>query len=219
MSTGVYIRNSEMKTGRHMLGRKPSKETIEKILKSRAGYSHSDEVKKKISNGLKGHLVSLESRKKMSNSQSGKKHSEEHKTKQSIIMMGHKHSEETKQKIGNANRGKKKPPFSIERRRKMGDAHRGNKCHLWRGGITPINQQIRTSFEYKLWRESVFKRDNWTCIWCGQQGGKLNADHIKPFAYFPELRFAIDNGRTLCIDCHRKTETYANNYKKLIKKI
>ena|SRR3990167_911954 len=57
-------------------------------------------------------------------------------------------------------------------------------------------------------RRVFFQRDNWTCIWCGLYGGNLNADHIKPFAYFPELRFAIDNGRTLCVDCHRKTGTW-----------
>ena len=82
------------------------------------------------------------------------------------------------------------------------------KHHNWRGGVTKINERIRKSIEYKLWRESVFKRDNFTCVWCGQRGGKLNADHIKPFALYPELRFAIDNGRTLCRECHRKTDTY-----------
>lgn len=79
----------------------------------------------------------------------------------------------------------------------------------WRGGITPINLKIRTSAEYKLWRKSVFDRDNYTCVFCGIRGGRLNADHIKPFAEFPDLRLSLDNGRTLCEPCHRNTPTYA----------
>jgi len=86
--------------------------------------------------------------------------------------------------------------------------NKGNKSPNWKGGITPINKQIRFSLEYKLWRRSVFERDKYTCIWCGQKGGTLNADHIKPFALFPELRFSIDNGRTLCVPCHKTTDTY-----------
>ena len=78
--------------------------------------------------------------------------------------------------------------------------------------ITPINIKIRSSLEYKLWRRAVFERDNYNCIWCGNnKGGNLNADHIKSFALYPELRFAIDNGRTLCIDCHKTTESYLKN--------
>ena len=77
----------------------------------------------------------------------------------------------------------------------------------WKGGITPINKVIRYSEEYKLWRQAVFKRDNYQCIWCGSNTG-IEADHIKQFALFPELRFAIDNGRTLCHECHKTTETY-----------
>lgn len=62
------------------------------------------------------------------------------------------------------------------------------KHHLWRGGITPLNQKIRASTEYKLWRRTVFERDSYKCIWCrDSKGGNLEADHIKPFAYFPEL--------------------------------
>ena len=111
---------------------------------------------------------------------------------------GHPHSEETKKKLSEFAKKIGRKPTII----KSGEEH-----YRWKGGITPMNQMIRKSEEYKLWRKSVFERDNYICIWCGKNGG-VEADHIKPFSLFPELRFAIDNGRTLCKECHRKTDTY-----------
>jgi len=138
--------------------------------------------------------------------------------------IGTKHTEEHKRKISVSNTGKKRPKtqehidkikvgFSKEMRKKISDSKKKENNPNWKGGISPVNALIRMSAEYRLWREAVFTRDNWTCIWCGVRGGKLNADHIKPFAHYPELRFAIDNGRTLCIDCHKKTDTYGFNNK------
>ena len=88
---------------------------------------------------------------------------------------------------------------------------RGKLHWNWKGGATSKNEKLRRTRQYKLWRIAVFERDNYTCIWCGVRGGRLNADHIKPFSQYPELRFAIDNGRTLCLSCHRKTKTYGGN--------
>lgn len=83
----------------------------------------------------------------------------------------------------------------------------------WKGGVTPVRKKLYFSKEYKLWRTAVFERDGYTCIWCGKRGGELQADHIKPWARYPELRFAIDNGRTLCKKCHMTTDTWGvRNY-------
>ena len=128
-------------------------------------------------------------------------------------MWGKKHTKESIEKMRKARLGLK---FSLESRKRCSNAKKGDKHPNWRGGITPINQRIRYSFEMKLWRKAVFERDKYTCIWCGdKKGGNLNADHIKPFALYPELRFAIDNGRTLCVNCHKTTETYGGNTKDL----
>lgn len=79
----------------------------------------------------------------------------------------------------------------------------------WKGGVTDENHRQRESYEYRQWRKSVFERDNYTCQVCGASGGELNAHHIKPFSVYPDLRFDVSNGLTLCKQCHinvHKTE-------------
>lgn len=209
-------------------GYKVSEETRRKISKSHMGLRPSEESRKKMSLSHMGHKLSEERKAKFGFR--GRKHTEESKMKMRKPKpsvknyYGHYVSEETKRKISNALKGKVP---TLETRKKLSEAFKGEKSKLWRGGVSSINKIIRASLECKLWRESVFKRDNYKCIWCGTKSntkkdinGKwiiINADHVKPFALFPELRFAIDNGRTLCEPCHKTTDTYLwkNNLKKL----
>ena len=108
--------------------------------------------------------------------------------------------------------GIKMPPRTIEHRKNIALAKQGEKSHFWKGGVSKENYRIRRGIDFRLWREAVFARDNWTCQICYIRGGELHPDHIKPFATYPELRFAIDNGRTLCAPCHRKTDTFGKRF-------
>ena len=71
-----------------------------------------------------------------------------------------------------------------------------------------VRYELMNRPEHRKWRKAVFERDNYTCQICYVRGGKLHADHIKPFYLYPELVFSLENGRTLCILCHRKTPTF-----------
>lgn len=150
------------------------------------------------------------------------------------IWKGRKHSPETKARMSESaikagtglwNRGRVIPitqrelmnknstrfkgkKHSLITREKTSQALTGEKNHQWRGGIAEISKRIRGSLKYRFWRESVFLRDNYICQFCNKRGGDLEADHIKPFAYYPELRFEVSNGRTLCLPCHRTTFSY-----------
>lgn len=100
---------------------------------------------------------------------------------------------------------------SLETRRRISESHKGAKSHFWQGGRTEKTRLFRERMDYKLWREAVFKRDDYTCQMCHTRGGKLTAHHIKSFAKFPELRIVLENGQTLCHLCHKKTESYGVN--------
>lgn len=103
---------------------------------------------------------------------------------------------------------------SFVSRKKMSATKNDIPLEEWKNFSKSELGMIRLSKEYKDWRTAVFKRDNYTCVWCGQVGGELNADHIKSFSLYPKYRFDIDNGRTLCIKCHKKTESYLNSFGK-----
>lgn len=75
----------------------------------------------------------------------------------------------------------------------------------WQGGITEKQSRDNLYEGYKDWRKAVFKRDNYTCRECGNhQSGVLVAHHIKERKDYPELLLDVDNGLTLCKDCHKK---------------
>lgn len=168
------------------------------------GRKHSESSKKKMSLNASG--------------MKGKKHKLETLKKMRLIALGRKHSKETLLKLSknHANvKGSNNPFYGQKHKTETRLKISGRNSPSWKGGITPLNKRLRMSIEYKLWRKTVFERDNYTCVWCGVRGGEIHADHIKPFAYFPELRFAIDNGRTLCVPCHKTTDTWGSRAKKI----
>lgn len=161
----------------------------------------------------KGHKVSLDVRAKLSAQHRGTKKPWAGKYKRDPLkeeqriakMKGKKMLPQTRQALLKVNMGHKRKGWKLspETRKKISEAHKGEKSYLWKGGVTPINEAIRHSFEYKEWRKSVFERDLYICQYCGQVGGYLEADHIKPFSLYPELRFELSNGRTYCKPCHK----------------
>lgn len=142
-------------------------------------------------------------------------------------------------------------PRTKEWRRKMSESHKGLKpsqktrikmsisrrkrtdlsgenSHFWKGGISKLNYNEnlleRIRFK-KIIQKKVFERDNYTCQLCGQKGGNLQVDHIQSWADYVELRFDINNCRTLCMSCHYKItfgkpmpeniKTWGQNFKQL----
>ena len=63
----------------------------------------------------------------------------------------------------------------------------------------------RQSPEYKTWRASVLVRDGYACVVCGEVGKQLHVHHIKGYSDYEDLRYDIDNGVTLCMNCHHAT--------------
>ena len=53
-------------------------------------------------------------------------------------------------------------------------------------------------------RNKVYRRDEYTCMVCGQVGKALNAHHLDGWNWAKDKRFEVSNGVTLCEDCHNE---------------
>lgn len=87
---------------------------------------------------------------------------------------------------------------------------RGPDSPQWKGGVA-YHRDARATFEYRDWRRAVFCKDLYTCQKCGYKNGvgvgfvvELNAHHISNWRDYPELRYEVSNGITLCEKCHNK---------------
>lgn len=175
-----------------------SEEHKKKISEANKGHKVSEKTRKKISEVKMGHTVSTKAREKISKSLSGKNNP----------MWGKHPSEKTKEKIRKTLKAKDNSDwekrFTEKYRKKMSMSLKGEDIYNWSGFSVKKNKRIRSSKKWPKWRKAVFERDNHTCQICIKRGGRLHPHHILAFAKYPTERFSLDNGKTLCIDCHNK---------------
>ena len=74
----------------------------------------------------------------------------------------------------------------------------------WKG--SPRNDS-RTHSNYLEWRKKIIKRDAKRCKDCGLDNN-LQAHHLKSYTHFPEISLDLNNGITLCRDCHKKRHRF-----------
>lgn len=186
-----------------------SQEMREKLSEDKKGDKNPakrQDVRMKISETLKKLWEDPEYRKRMTKAFKGRQTwSSLHREEFSKMMRGHLVSTATKNKMSES----LKKHFTLEIRKEISKKSRGENNSMWKGGITPKNQGIRHTIEFRLWRKAVFVRDNWACQKCKARSGNgkavyLHPHHILNFAEYPELRFEVDNGIALCIKCHKE---------------
>lgn len=95
----------------------------------------------------------------------------------------------------------------------------GSNCHLYNHNLTDEEREYGRNIEgYTEWRNKVYERDKYTCQCCGDnKGGNLNAHHLNGYHWFKEGRTDVNNGITLCDNCHKEFHDiygYNNNTKK-----
>lgn len=141
------------------------------------------------------------------------------------VNLGRKHSpefceEQRKRALGNKNtfgkHWKMTEKFKEDRRnykhtdeakRKIGVALKGEKSYMWikdREKVKKFENQHNDP-EYKQWKRAVKNRDEEKCkIGNENCGGKIEVHHILSWKEYPELRYEINNGITLCHAHHPK---------------
>jgi len=148
---------------------------------------------KGLKNYLKGKELSEETKKKMSLAQKGRIHTEQAKEKNRIAHLG-------------LNAGEKNWHWITDRTQLKQRSPRG-----WDGKL---------SYEYLAWMKGVKNRDGWKCqIANSDCSGRLEAHHILSWRDYPELRYQINNGITLCQSHHPRKKVDEERYVKAFQEL
>jgi hypothetical protein len=74
-------------------------------------------------------------------------------------------------------------------------------------------------YHHSLWGKEILARDGYRCMVCGETG-KVVPHHILPWGKYADLRFDLNNGITLCKECHyityKREEEYAHIFQDLL---
>ena len=122
------------------------------------------------------------------------------------IRLGVKNKDSSNEKNRLTHLGRK---YTLEHRKAISKALEG-KGHFYGkyGSLHPrwiadrsqlAKKQERNDMAYQEWRKQVWIRDNYKCkISNPDCNGRIEAHHILGWTEYPELRYQINNGITLC---------------------
>lgn len=93
---------------------------------------------------------------------------------------------------------------------------KGENHPMWTGKYTEVERiNSRKYPEYTKWKHEVHKRDNYMCVICNSSH-KVHAHHIENYSENKEKQLSVENGITLCPECHvdfHNKYGYRNNNK------
>lgn len=100
-------------------------------------------------------------------------------------------------------------------RERTSEANSGENHYKYNPNFTDEEREVARNYpEYSEWRTAVYKRDDYTCQCCGKRCCVLAAHHLDGYDNFLELRILLENGVTLCEECHKNFHHqygYGNN--------
>lgn len=124
--------------------------------------------------------------------------------------------------IAAANNSRRGVKLTEEHKKKCSEALSGSKHPNWKEDRTLLkkNEKKHLDVQYQLWATSVKNRDGWTCRMCdGGCSGRLEAHHIYDWTNFPEKRYQIKNGITLCHAHHPRGRANEEKLRNLLMSI
>lgn len=205
-----------------MIGRHHSAEALKRMRIAKTGERHpmygkhhSTETRAKISAATTGER----------NHMYGKHPSEETLNKMRITQAGERHhnygkhpSKETLAKMCEAQAGERHYNYgrhhSAITKRKISVALSGPNNPSWRGGVSFLPYPVEWSNHL---RETIRKRDNYTCALCGKV--QITPRHDVHHINYKKEDLRPENLITLCANCHRKTNGDRKYWKNLFQMV